>query len=238
MQMENSNKKYIGYYRLSCKHALKGENTSLGIEAQKTAVRNFVAQHGGELISEHVEIESGKNNDRKILSQCINEAEKLGATLILSKLDRLSREVSFLFQLKSRIDRTGIKIKCLDMPNLDTLTLGIFATIAQNERETISKRTKVALQELAKTRKLGNGGCYLTNDDRIKGHDTIKANARNNDRNRQASAMIVSLRNSGLAFQKIADKLNELNFRTRNDRNFTSTAVKILSDRYFSEIAA
>ena len=80
--------------------------------------------------------------------------------------------------------------------------------------------------------------CYLTNDDRIRGHEAIKANARNNDRYRQASAMIVSLRNTGLSFQKIADKLNELNFRTRNDWNFTSTAVKILSDHYFSEISA
>jgi len=229
--MENSDKKYIGYYRLSCKHALKGENTSLGIEAQKSAVRNFVTQHGGELISEHVEIESGKNNERKILSDCINVAEKMGATLVISKLDRLSREVSFLFQLKSRIDKTGVRIKCLDMPNLDTITLGIYATIAQNERETISKRTKLALAELSKTRKLGNGTCYITNEARVRGHETIKANAKNNDRNRQASAIIISLRKNGLSFQKIADKLNELNFKTRNNKDFTSMGVKILWDR-------
>jgi len=234
--MENSNNTYIGYYRLSSKHALKENNTSLGIEAQKTAVRNFVKQSSGILIEEYTEIESGKNNERQILSKCINDAERLGATLVISKLDRLSREVSFLFQLKSRIERTGVKIKCLDTP-LDTLSLGIFATIAQHEREMISRRTRLALQELSKTRKLGNNGAFLTDEGRKRGHDTMRDKARTNDRNRQATAMIVVLRNSGLTFQKIADKLNELNFRTRNDKQFTSTAVKILLDRYNNEIS-
>lgn len=227
--------KFIGYYRLSCKHAIKENNTSLGIEAQKAAVRGYVSSLNGELINEVVEIESGKNNDRPLLLSAIELAEKTGSILVISRLDRLSREVSFLFSLKNRIERTGIKIKCLDMPNLDTITLGIYASIAQHERETISKRTILALNELKKQGvKLGKPE-NLTSEARTKGVETIKMNALNNNNNRQATAIILSKRNEGYSFQKTADFLNSLNFRTRNNKLFTSTTVKILFDRATKE---
>ena len=61
--------------------------------------------------------------------------------LIISKLDRLSRNASFIFTLRD----SGVNFQCVDMPDANTLTIGIFATLAQHERELISSRTRAAL---------------------------------------------------------------------------------------------
>jgi len=224
--------KFIGYFRISTKHQLRDNDISLGIEAQKTSVRNYIGK-GGFLIKEYIEVESGKNNNRPILEQAISDAEKTGSTLIIAKLDRLSREVGFLFQLKERIQNSGVKIKSLDIPNMDTLNLGIYGTIAQHERETISSRTKNALAELKKTRTLGTPA-NLTNTARLKGQITIKRNAIENDRNRQAQALINGCMEKEMSYREIADYLNSLNFRTRNNKSFHATSVMRLYKRDLS----
>lgn len=66
---------YIGYFRVSSKMQVREDQTSLGIESQKTAVRNYIGINGV-LIKEYVEIESGKNNNRPILEKAIQDAEK------------------------------------------------------------------------------------------------------------------------------------------------------------------
>jgi DNA invertase Pin-like site-specific DNA recombinase len=221
---------YIGYFRISTKYQLREDQSSLGIESQKTAVKNYIGS-SGTLIREYVEVESGKNNNRPILEKAILDAEKTGATLIIAKIDRLSREVSFLFQLKDRIQNSGVKIKSLDIPNMDTLNLGIYGTIAQHERETISLRTKNALAELKKKGiKLGSPQ-NLTDSARKQGWATNKWNAMNNERNRQAQAVIKGCVEREMNLQQIADYLNNLNFRTRNNKTFFATTVKRLADR-------
>jgi DNA invertase Pin-like site-specific DNA recombinase len=221
---------FIGYFRVSTHNQVRLDKTSLGIEAQRTAVKNFIGT-SGELLQEFIEIESGKNNNRPILEKAINEAERTGATLIIAKIDRLSREVSFLFQLKQRIQNSGVRIKSLDIPSMDTLNLGIYGTIAQHERETTSNRTKVALAELKKKGvKLGTPD-NLTENARQKGQETIKQNAINNDQNRQAQAIIRGCKDQGMSYHQIASYLNSLNFRTRYGKGFYATSVKRLSDR-------
>jgi DNA invertase Pin-like site-specific DNA recombinase len=228
---------FIGYFRVSTKNQVRADQTSLGIEAQKTAVRNFIGDTGT-LIKEYVEIESGKNNNRPILEEAIQQAEKIGATLIIAKLDRLSREVSFLFQLRDRIQNNGVKIKSLDIPDMNTLNLGIYGTIAQHERETISLRTKNALAELKKKGvKLGSP-INISKEAREKGQEAIKANAINNDRNRQAQAIVNGCKQRGMSFHEIADYLNKLNFRTRNNKSFFATSVKRLYDRTVNKEAS
>jgi DNA invertase Pin-like site-specific DNA recombinase len=130
-------KTYIAYYRVSTKR--QGES-GLGLEAQKQAV-NLYAKNNGRILQEFTEVESGKKDKRPQLEQAINQCKQKEATLLIAKLDRLSRNVSFLFTLKE-----SVNFVCLDLPDLNTLTLGIFATMAQHERELISKRTKAALQ--------------------------------------------------------------------------------------------
>ena len=222
--------KFVAYYRVSTGHQFKN-NQSLGIESQRAAVRLFIGNNQGVLVDEVIEMESGKNNDRPLLEKAIQTAAKNSCTLIIAKLDRLSREVSFLFQLKQRAELLGIKIKSLDIPELNTLNLGIFGTIAQYERELISTRTKVALAELKKQGiKLGSPQ-NLTDEVIKKAHESNRQKAAANQNNRQATAIITQQRENGMSYIKIAAYLNQLNFSTRYGKSFTSTGVKRLADR-------
>jgi DNA invertase Pin-like site-specific DNA recombinase len=142
--------RFIGYYRVSTNRQGK---SGLGLEAQQKAVRDNVAVWAGELISEVTEIESGKNDDRPQLAAAIAACRKHKAVLVIAKLDRLARRVSFISAL---MDGDVDFVAC-DMPLASRLTLHILAAVAEHEREMISQRTKVALAAArARGRKLGN----------------------------------------------------------------------------------
>ncbi|SFF36436.1 recombinase family protein [Spirosoma endophyticum] len=116
--------KYVAYYRVSTK--AQGES-GLGLEAQRSSVAGFVK---GGVLAEFTEVESGKNNQRVQLGAAIDCAKKEGAILVIAKLDRLSRNASFIFTLRD----SGVNFQCVDMPDANTLTIGIFATLAQHDR--------------------------------------------------------------------------------------------------------
>jgi len=124
----------VSYIRVSTeRQGLSG----LGLEAQ----RQDVARVFGAPEKEFREVESGKINNRPQLNKAIKFAKENGHTLVVAKLDRLSRSVAFIAQLMdSKVD-----FKCADMPQLDTFTAHIFAALAQREREATSRRVKDAL---------------------------------------------------------------------------------------------
>lgn len=130
-------KKYVSYLRVS---TVKQGQSRLGLEAQRRAVAQY-AKEGSAILAEYVEVESGKNNERLELYKAIEQARSSNACLLIAKLDRLSRDAAFIFTLRN----TGIDFVCADMPEANTLTIGIFAVLAQHERELISSRTKAAL---------------------------------------------------------------------------------------------
>lgn len=213
-------KKYISYYRVSTQ---KQGKSGLGIDAQKTAVGNFLDKDDI-LLQEYEEIESGKNNQRPQLYKAIEQCKKENATLLIAKLDRLSRNVSFIYTLKdSRID-----FRCCDMPDANSITIGIMAVLAQDERERISQRTKVAMDELkAKGKKLGNPQ-NLTDKSRSNSILIRKINASRNENNLKATALIEAMRLNGISYNAIADNLNKNGFKTRFGCDFTSMQVKRL----------
>ena len=128
----------IGYERVST--ARQGAS-GLGIEAQRQAIDGFVAQRGGTLIARFTEVESGRNPDRPELGKALHLAKVTGATLVIAKLDRLSRNAAFLLTLRD----SGVRFAAVDLPEANDLTVGIMALVAQQEREAISRRTKEAL---------------------------------------------------------------------------------------------
>lgn len=113
----------------------------------------LLKQRGGDLLDTYVETESGKHNDRPQLTKALELCSLTGATLLIAKLDRLSRNAAFLLTLRD----SGVRFIAADMPDACELTVGILALVAQQERQAISTRTKAALQAAkARGQVLGN----------------------------------------------------------------------------------
>jgi len=214
--------KYVSYYRVSTK---KQGISGLGLEAQKTLVNNFIK--GCELLNEFIEVESGKNNNRQELLKAIDLVKKEKATLVIAKLDRLARNVSFI----STIMESNIDFIACDMPSANKFTIHIFACLAEQEADMISQRTKAALNELKKTRTLGTPE-NLTNEAKIKGLNVRKENAINNENSLKSTALIVSMRKEGKTFYEITNELNKLGFKTRRNCKYQQTQVQRLYERY------
>ena len=216
--------KYIAYYRVSTQ---KQGNSRLGLDGQKSAVLKYISDNDN-LLASYTDVESGKNNNRPNLLQAIEDCKNNNATLLIAKLDRLSRNAAFIFTLRD----THVKFKAVDMPEANSVTIGIMAVLAQDERERISQRTKTALAELKKKGvKLGSPQ-NLTAEARQKGLEARKNNARQNDNNRKAGELIIALRQNGLSFYAITIRLNKLGFKTRRNKAFQQNQTQILFKRY------
>jgi len=202
----------VAYYRVST--AGQGKS-GLGLEAQRTAV-NYFGKPEQAIIKEFVEVETGKKNNRPILQEALAYTKQQQATLVIAKLDRLARNAAFIFTLRD----SGVNFICADMPEANTLTIGIFATLAQYERELISDRTKKALAEKKlQGFKLGSPG-NLTLIAGLKGAATMKEKARLNENNRRATAMINTLRAAGNSWRQIVNQLNSNDFTTSTGNSF------------------
>jgi DNA invertase Pin-like site-specific DNA recombinase len=133
---------YVAYYRVS---TARQERSGLGLDAQRRKVAEFVAERG-DLIGEFVETQSGKRDDREELAKAIETAMESHAALVVARLDRFSRSVSFISGLMER----GIGFQVAEMPNATDFQLHIHAACAQEERRLISERTRAALHEARK----------------------------------------------------------------------------------------
>jgi DNA invertase Pin-like site-specific DNA recombinase len=206
-------KQYVSYLRCST------SKQTLGIEAQRRINSDYISSFGGEIIAEFVEHESGKIDNRIELHKALDLCDKHGFTLLIAKLDRLSRNISFIFQLRD----SGIDIVIPSLPELTTMTLGIFATLAQSERETISLRTKQALGELkAKGIILGKPNNLLDNLDTAINNSvkTRQNKAKANENNVKAAAFIRSLRSNGTTWKNVLMQLNQNGFKASKGGEF------------------
>ncbi len=115
--------------------------SGLGLDAQRGAISRFAAERGATITAIFTEVESGRNPDRPELAKALHMARVAGATLVIAKLDRLSRNAAFLLALRD----SGVRFLACDMPEANDLTVGIMARVAEAERSAISRRTKEAL---------------------------------------------------------------------------------------------
>ena len=206
--------KFIAYYRVSTK---KQGISQLGLKAQKQAVENFISP---DLIDkEFTEIETGTNKKyRPVLNEALELCKKHNATLVIAKLDRLARNVSFVSSLMD----SKVKFKAVDMPEATDLTIHIMSAIAQNEAKVISSRIKSALAQ--STKKLGNPQ-NLTREAQMRGVYTIKLKAKQNGNNKRALAFVSDMDYKNLTLREIAEKLNRNEFKTSTGKLFGTTQV-------------
>lgn len=144
--------KFISYLRVSTD---RQGRSGLGLEAQRQAVAAYLNGGSWELLAEHVEVESGKRRSRPVLAEALAACKKHKATLVIARLDRLSRNLHFT----SGLMESGVEFVACDMPTANRLTVQIMSAIAEEEGRRISERTRAALQAAkARGKALGTHG--------------------------------------------------------------------------------
>jgi DNA invertase Pin-like site-specific DNA recombinase len=222
--MEN---RFVAYYRVSTKQQ---GSSGLGLKAQRDMVLKYIKHNGNRIISEFTEQESGKNDQRPQLLKAIEATKENKATLVIAKLDRLSRNMTFISTLMDE----KVKFVCCDMPDASHLTIHIFAALAQWERERISERTKEALAAKRKREPKWKAGhpANLTPEARTKAHQSISHKALNDQSVRHAYHFIRPLRKQGLSYAKIAQMLNDEGYKARRGQFFYAMQVYNIWKRF------
>ena len=218
--------RYVAYLRVSTQ---KQGFSGLGLEAQKEIIHNHLRDIIP--IAEYVEVESGRKSDRPKLKEALSQCRKEGATLIVAKLDRLARSVSFL----SNLLESDVEIVFCDFPQANKMVLHIISAISQYEAELIAARTKASLQaKKARGFKLGNPEHLLYNHERaiLNSIKTCKTKADNNPNNKRAIAMLRTLVKEEHTLQELANTLNHEGFVTSKGCSFTKSTIYKLIKRY------
>ena len=219
-------KNYIAYLRQS---TTKQEMSGLGVEAQREIIQNYLKDR--KPIAEYIETESGRKSDRPKLTEALGLCRKTSSTLIVAKLDRLSRNVAFT----SKLLESDVEIVFCDFPEANKLVLHIISSIAEYEAGLISQRTKQSLQ--AKRAR----GCRLGKSENLlsrllqaveNSNRTNRQKALDNPNNKRAIAMLRGLVKEERSLSEMARILNEEGFVTSKGCQFKASQVRILLKRY------
>ncbi len=206
--------KYVAYYRVS---TVRQGQSGLGLEGQQAAVESFCQP-----VESFTEIESGKNNQRPELQRAIAACKRLGATLVVAKLDRLARNVAFV----STLMESGVEFVACNNPNANRLTLHILAAVAEDEARRISERTKAALAAYkARGGRLGNTKNLTTKASPLARAANVAAAEKH-----RAEVLPVAkqLREAGRSLAEVADILTGRGILTRRGNGWSITAVSRL----------
>lgn len=217
-----SQEKYVTYLRVST--ARQGES-QLGLSAQRKSVDQFLKTEKGIEVASFTEVESGKRSGRPMFEQACTYAELSNACLLVSRLDRLSRDTHLISGLAKR----GIRFRICTLPQADPLTISILSALAEHEGRLISQRTKESLA-IARSKGVRMGNPFL---DAQRNHDIAAANAARSERQREFKSkirkVISHLEQSGFTSNaEIAQQLNELQFVTYKGRAFSTSIVSKL----------
>ena len=207
---------YVAYYRVST------DKQDLGIPAQRKAVRDFVAKADGKICAEFEDQQSGAAKHRPRLDEALAKAREIRGKLVVAKLDRLSRSTYTIFKLRNR---SGVDIVVADNPNLfaDSLTLAVYAGLAEHERDLISQRTKAALSILKESGvRLGNpqGFCEAA-----RARSLEKRRANSGRENATNDRMIQQLKMRSLTDRQVAEILNDMGVKTPKQGTIYKTYV-------------
>ena len=225
--------KFVAYYRVSTQ---RQGRSGLGLEAQRETVRNYLDGGDWQLVAEFTEVESGKRSDRPQFAKALAACRLHRATLVIAKLDRLSRNVHFV----SSLMESGVEFVAVDFPQANKLTIHIIAAVAEHEAAMISQRTKDALAAAKKRGKVLGGfrGKVPTAKDRARSTEALQRKA--DDRATDLAPVIAELRAAGkTSLRAIAEGLNEQGIPTaRGKGQWSATQVMRVMDRPFEESAS
>jgi DNA invertase Pin-like site-specific DNA recombinase len=224
---------FVAYYRLST------SKQGLGLDAQKELVTRYLNGGDWTLAGEFTDIESGKRSDnRPRLQEALTLCRESGATLLIAKLDRLSRNLAFL----SALMESEVTFIACDMPIASKVTLQFMAVMAEYEREMISTRTKEGLKAI--TERVAKDGSYTSKAGNVITHlgtpkpeasDTTKARAARaataDEHARKLAPMIRMMRKGGATLKQIAEELTRTKVETSRGGAWDATTVKRILDR-------
>ena len=217
--------KFVAYLRVS---TTQQGRSGLGLEAQRDTVQQFVAGRGVIIAPEYVEVESGKRNERPELLKALKQCKLTGATLVVAKLDRLSRNAAFLMTMRD----SGVQFVAADMPEANTLTIGIMAVMAQHEREMISQRTKAALAaSKARGTKLGGKRANSPDVTLYQAQATSAKVAKANALAGELKDTLEALKGEGLSLAAMAQRLNEAGIKSSRGGLWSATTVMRVVNR-------
>jgi DNA invertase Pin-like site-specific DNA recombinase len=226
--------KIVSYLRVSTRQ--QGVS-GLGLEAQRVAIEAYSQQRHARVVETFTEIESGKVNARPELAKALHLAKVTGTTLVIAKLDRLSRNAAFLLALRD----SGVRFVATDMPDANDLTVGIMALVAQQEREAISRRTVEALAA-AKARgvRLGNPNGAAALKRAAKGNSASVAAIRGaaDTHAKNLKPVIQALTEEGvISLGAVAMALNERGMLTPRGKRWHKSSVRNLIGRLNAKAA-
>lgn len=197
--------RFVAYIRVSTQQQGR---SGLGLDAQRAAVARYVQSVGGELVSEFVEVETGKGANaldrRPELRQALARCQQCDGTLLIAKLDRLARNVHFV----SGLIESGVDFVAADMPQANKVMIQMHAVMGEWERDQISARTKAALAA-AKARGVVLGRAGREN---LKAHTVARQNAAERFADGLAS-VVTGFRMQGLSQRAMVRELNRIGIR-------------------------
>jgi DNA invertase Pin-like site-specific DNA recombinase len=218
----------VAYIRVS---TAQQQASGLGLDAQHATIRQYAEANGATIVSEHVEIESGKKNDRPALEKALREGRLTNSRVCIARLDRLSRNAAFLLALQE----SGADFVCCDNPHATPLTIGVLALVAAEEARSISIRTKAALRAAkARGQRLGNPNGARALRAAGKGNAAAQAArvARANARALDLADTITDLQSQGITTVRgIAHELNKRGYRSPRGGEWHASSVSNLLKR-------
>jgi DNA invertase Pin-like site-specific DNA recombinase len=227
--MTENNGKFVAYYRVS---RPKQGRSGVGLKAQRASVAAYLNGGKWEIVQEFTEVESGRNSSRPVLEQALAAARLHRATLIVAKVDRLTRSVSFL----SRLLESGVDVRFADFPQIEGATgrfmLHMLVSVAEFEVGMISSRIKAALAQ-AKRRGVVLGGDHgHVPSNRVR---ALAAKAVSERADRRAADVMPSIRalqaNGATSLRAIANGLNEQGIPTARGGAWSAVHVMRVLER-------
>ena len=220
-------KKYVAYIRVST------TKQELGLESQLNIINNYIGKNDT-ILKLFTEKESGRNNNRIELSKAIAYTKNNDAILLIAKLDRLSRNVTFISTLMD----SKVHFKACDIPTADNFTIHIFAALAEREVGMIRERTKAALGVIKYNieknghhiSKKGNliislGKTEIKKEYWELGQAAIKVKRLQNPNLKKAKAFAGVLKENGMNYVQITNLLNKNGFKTSTGKEYKHTST-------------